>query len=129
MRAMGTAAVLAWACLSAPAVLAGPMEKAFYMNTYYCAGAAAAYGERLGASASHRGAGRDAERVAGKLKQIAQNYGRRQGYSESEGQRAEAQGRRTMAGLLPQNGAWSSGGNIPLEAFRQYKQCETIAEL
>lgn len=123
------AAALLYVGALAPAALAGVMDKAIYMNTYYCAGAAAMYGERLGASGSfsHRGEASEAAQAAVELRSRAQSFGRRLGYSDAEGQRAEAQGRRTMAGLLPENGAWRSGGPIPQDAFRQYKHCASLA--
>ena len=130
MRAMGVGAamlVLSWAL--APVALTAPMDRAIYMNTFYCAGAAALYGERLGNSdsSSYRRKGRTAGEVAGILRSRAKSYGARRGFGSKDGERAETQGRQTMAGLLPQNGAWRTGAPIPRDAFRQYQHCATLA--
>ena len=127
---IGAAALLFTGAL-APAALADPLAEAIYMNTYYCAGAAAVFGEQLGESGGWplRGEADEAARAAVELKNRAQSYGHRLGFSEKDGKRAEARGRKTMAGLLPQNGAWRTGGPIPQDAFRQYKHCASLAGL
>ena len=67
--------------------------------------------------------------TAGELRRRARSFGRRLGYSDTEERSAEAQGRRTKANPLPQNGAWRGGGPIPQDAFRQYKHCASLAGL
>jgi hypothetical protein len=116
---------LAISVVLAPAALADALDKAIYMNTYYCAGIAEVYGQLL--SASHRSEAGEAGQAAVELKSRAQSFGRRLGYSGAEGRSAETQGRQTMARMLPQGGAWSSGGPIPRDAFRQYKHCASLA--
>jgi len=128
MTAMRIRAVgLAFSVVLAPAALADALDKAVYMNTYYCAGIAEVYGERLGSS--RRNEAGEAAQAAVELRSRAQSFGRRLGYSDAEGRSAEAQGRQTMARMLPQNGAWMSGGPIPQDAFRQYKHCASLAGL
>lgn len=118
---------LALTVLLTPAALADPLDKAIYMNTYYCAGIAEVYGQRLGAS--HRSEANEAARAAVELRSRAQGFGHRLGFADAEGKSAEVQGRRTMAQMLPQNGAWQSGGQIPRDAFRQYQHCASLAGL
>ena len=115
--------------LAAGNAVADPMAKSHYMNTYYCAGVAAAYGERLATSQSHRGDVSQAQSVAATLTRRAETFGRRSGFAPSEGKTAEVRGRSTIAGLMPFGAAWQKGGAIPGEAFRQYQHCETLAEL
>jgi hypothetical protein len=119
------------AVLAVQPLRANPLARATYMNTAYCAGIAEAYGEKLETSSSwsHRGKAKDAKRVSERLARLAANFGKRSGFSQSQGAQATAQGKRTMASLLPANGAWASGGEIPTEAFRQYQHCATLAEL
>lgn len=128
---MGARMILAGAVvglLAAPAA-AYPMAKSHYMNTYYCAGVAAAYGERLTTSEQHRGGAAKAQSVAQELARRAEAFGRRSGFQPSEGKEAEVHGRSTIGNLMPFGAAWQAGGAIPQEAFRQYQHCETLAEM
>lgn len=128
MRSLG--GILCVSILLAPApVAADAMSKAYYMNVSYCAGIAETYSERLSSGSGHGSEASKAGRVSRTLDQRANSFGRKSGFAASEGERAKNQGRNTMAGMLPNGGSWKSGGDIPSEAYRQYKHCETLAEL
>jgi len=94
-----------------------------------CGGRAVVFGSPGAGGLAHRGEASEAGQAAGELRRRARSFGRRLGYSDTEGRSAEAQGRRTMANLLPQNGAWRGCGPIPQDAFRQYKHCASLAGL
>lgn len=128
MRIAAVAAALA-AILGAGPVAADQLSRAWYMNVSYCAGVAESYGERLATSSSHASSASGARSLSRMLARKAEAFGRRNGFSAAEGARARAQGVRTMAGMLPDGGAWARGGAIPGEAFRQYQHCATLAEL
>lgn len=106
------------------------LAKAAYMNTSYCIGIVETYGERLRSAggSKHRSTAKQARRYAENLRGSADRLRARYDYSQSDGEAATANGIRTLSGLLPLSGAWTAGGDVPIEAYRQYQNCVTLAE-
>lgn len=119
--------LLLWVGSCATASAANELMRANFLNAYYCAGIADIYGERLSAAGGHAGEAGKAKELANILRSRAAQIGRSHQLSGGE-KAAEANGKNTMSRLLPPNGGWTKGGDIPIDAVRQYQQCVSMVQ-